>query len=275
MTHQKLLENQEHFKFGKNWQHFLYHMNDDRIQEAIKSLKEAFHCDTLEGKTFLDVGSGSGLFSLAAHLLKATVYSFDYDEDSVNCTRYLKETYGQEGSWTIEQGSILDQTFLKKFHQVDIVYSWGVLHHTGHMWQAFDHISQCVKDNGYLFISIYNDQGDASRRWLWLKKKYMKGSHITRYLLTLYTLIRQWTLTFIKDTIRFCHPLKSWNAYGRDRGMSPWYDCVDWAGGYPFEVAKPEEVFHFFKHKNFQLDFMKTCAGGLGCNEFIFKKTPA
>jgi 2-polyprenyl-6-hydroxyphenyl methylase/3-demethylubiquinone-9 3-methyltransferase len=54
--------------------------------------------------------------------------------------------------------------------------------------------------------------------------------------------------------------------------MSAWCDVVDWTGGYPFEVAKPEEVFDFFKSKKFELQRLKTCAGGLGCNEFVFRK---
>jgi hypothetical protein len=53
--------------------------------------------------------------------------------------------------------------------------------------------------------------------------------------------------------------------------MSPWRDVVDWVGGYPYEVARTEEIFEFFKKKGFVLGKLKTCGGGHGCNVFVFK----
>ncbi|NDB17165.1 MAG: hypothetical protein EB018_09795 [Gammaproteobacteria bacterium] len=60
--------------------------------------------------------------------------------------------------------------------------------------------------------------------------------------------------------------------YGRNRGMSWWHDKIDWIGGLPFEVAKPEEIFDFYRNRGFALDRLVTCAGGLGCNEFVFTR---
>jgi len=186
----------------------------------------------------------------------------------------LKDRYQSgSGSWTIRQGSVLEKTFLSQFGQVDVVYSWGVLHHTGNMREAFENAAKLVKDGGRLFIAIYNDQGGPSRRWHWIKKKYNEGNCITKFILSVYTLFRQWTVTFIRDFLKSGNPCKSWVQYGRNnRGMSAWYDLIDWVGGYPFEVAKPEEVFDFFKSRGFRLERLKTCAGGLGCNEFVFVK---
>lgn len=268
-------DTQERFAFGKNWANFLTHLTEERIQEAQKSLQEKLGVTDLKGKVFLDIGSGSGLFSLAAYNLGAEkVYSFDYDQDSVACTKYLKNQYAQGAShWSVEQGSVLDAEFLKKFGTVDIVYSWGVLHHTGHMYQAFENVSKLVNDNGQLFISIYNDQGGASRRWKKIKSTYNQVGKFNKFLLSMYTLFRQWTITFVKDFLKYGNPLKSWLNYAyNNRGMSAWHDAVDWVGGYPFEVAKPEEVFNFFQEKGFMLRQLKTCAGGVGCNEFVFVK---
>lgn len=267
------LDPKERFSFGKNWARFLTHLTEDKILEAEKSLKEKLGVPDLNGKTFLDIGSGSGLFSLAAHRLGAVVYSFDYDHDSVNCTRYLKDTFGrQDREWTVEQGSVLDQAFLDKFPQVDILYSWGVLHHTGHMYPAFENVSSKLNDGGKLFISIYNDQGYASSGWKLIKKTYVS-----------YPLLRKpievicgawlWKYRMAWGLFRYGNPLKYIIEYGKNnRGMSAWHDVVDWVGGYPFEVAKPEEVFEFFKERGFQLEKLKTCAGGLGCNEYVFEK---
>jgi 2-polyprenyl-6-hydroxyphenyl methylase/3-demethylubiquinone-9 3-methyltransferase len=52
--------------------------------------------------------------------------------------------------------------------------------------------------------------------------------------------------------------------------MSTRHDLVDWVGGYPFEVAKPETVFGFLRDRGFELRHLKSCAGGLGCNEYVF-----
>jgi 2-polyprenyl-3-methyl-5-hydroxy-6-metoxy-1,4-benzoquinol methylase len=261
------------FEFGKNWKNFLESLDENRMKEAENSLRNMLDISTLKGKTFLDIVSGSGLFSLAAKRLGAKVHSFDYDTNSVGCTKYLKEKFEPNAKdWAVEQGSILDKKYLKTLPKADVVYSWGVLHHTGSMYQAFENVSELVKPKGYLFISIYNNQGGASRRWTWIKKKYNASGLIVRSLLELYTLFRQWTITFIRDFLNSGNPFKSWVAYKQNRGMSAYHDLIDWVGGYPFEVAKPEEVFAFFKNKGFKLVHLKTCAGGVGCNEFVFQR---
>jgi 2-polyprenyl-6-hydroxyphenyl methylase/3-demethylubiquinone-9 3-methyltransferase len=262
------------FAFGKNWANFLNNLTEDRIIEAKTSLKNKLQLDNLTNLSFLDIGSGSGLFSLAAYRLGANVYSFDYDLDSVACTKFLQQKYASStnnNQWTVTQGSVLDVPFLQQLGTFDIVYSWGVLHHTGSMYQAFTNIINLIKPHGKLFISIYNNQGGPSRRWTWIKKTYNSSNHGIKLLLCCYTLFRQWTITFVKDFIKTGNPFKHWLNYGKNnRGMSAWHDVVDWTGGYPFEVATPEQVFDFFKSHNFQLDQLKTCAGGVGCNEFVF-----
>lgn len=262
----------QRFEFGANWASFLLELSNERIEEAKLSLRIMLNIETLEGKTFLDAGSGSGLFSLAARMLGAKVHSFDYDPQSFACTQELKQRYfAEDKDWIVEQGSVLDKNYLSQLGTYDVVYSWGVLHHTGAMWQALENVASLVNmDRGSLFIAIYNDQGGASRRWSVLKKMYNK--HVSlRTPLTIYTLIRQWTITFVRDSMHG-NPLSSWNNYKTSRGMSAWHDVVDWIGGFPFEVAKPEEIFDFYHAKGFSLEKLKTCAGGLGCNEFVFER---
>lgn len=269
-----IMENNLRFSFGKNWQHFLKHLDEGRIRHAEKSLCEMLDIPGLEGKTFIDIGCGSGLFSLAAAQLRAKkIHSFDYDVQSVECTAELKKKYFSDAvNWTIERGSVLDRNYLNSLGQFDIVYSWGVLHHTGSMYQAFENIVPLVKPGGKLFIAIYNDQGKASRRWKTVKQIYNILPDILKIFILLPAFLYIWGPSIIRDFLRL-KPFYSWRDYkNTSRGMSPWHDVVDWVGGYPFEVAKPEEVIDFFKKKGFILDKLIDCRGGYGNNEFVFRK---
>lgn len=260
----------ERFEFGKNWRLFLNGLSDKKINEAENSLREWLKTDNLSGKSFLDVGAGSGLFSLAAKNLGAEVFSFDYDADSVECIQYLKEKYYKEDEkWVIETGDILDKEYLAKLGQFDIVYSWGVLHHTGNMYQAFANIQKLVKEKGTLYISIYNDQGRKSRGWRKIKKLYNDFPRALRIFIIFPCFIRLWFPTFIYDFTRL-KPFYTWKNYISNRGMTPWRDVIDWVGGYPFEVAKPEAVFSFFHSRGFFLEKLYTEGKGSGCNQFVF-----
>jgi 2-polyprenyl-3-methyl-5-hydroxy-6-metoxy-1,4-benzoquinol methylase len=263
------------FEFGKNWAQFLKTLNEERVREAELSLKQALRVKELGHHSFLDVGSGSGLFSLAARRLGARVHSFDYDPNSVACTRALRERFfPADNRWSVERGSALDEEYIRSLKQFDIVYSWGVLHHTGNMYRALDLAALAVAPGGQLLISIYNDQGATSGRWRALKKAYVLSPWPGRLAIAGLTFGITWLRYIPRDILRFqpLRTLHAWRSYSRQRGMSPWHDVVDWAGGYPFEVARPEDIFHFYHDRGLCLQHLKTCGGGKGCNEFVFVK---
>ena len=260
------------FAFGKNWRRFLDHLNDDRIREAEASLLKMLERESLRGLTFLDIGSGSGLFSLAARRLGAQVRSFDYDPDSVACTEELRRRFfSEDPGWVVSRGDVLDEAFMSGLGMHDIVYSWGVLHHTGNMLKALAQAGDRVKPQGQLFIAIYNDQGSISKRWLKFKQLYCSGLP-GRWLATFLGFVYFIYVGLKADLLRLRNPLARYRDYKKNRGMSIFTDWIDWFGGLPFEVAKPEFIFDFYRRRGFELTKMTTAGGSLGCNEFVFKK---
>jgi 2-polyprenyl-6-hydroxyphenyl methylase/3-demethylubiquinone-9 3-methyltransferase len=269
--HSSEVSSGERFRFGENWSRFLRTLDESRITVAEQSLKTMLGRASLAGLRFIDVGSGSGLFSLAARRLGAQVFSFDFDPQSVQCAVALRSRYfPDDTAWIIQEGSVLDTTFIDSLGQFDIVYSWGVLHHTGSMWNALDLVTRLVQPGGQLFIAIYNDQGYISRRWTRIKKLYCSGP-IGRWLVKAVCIPYFVLPPLLLDLAKFRDPTSIYREYKRERGMSKVHDWYDWLGGYPFEVAKPEEIFKFYRAKGYDMQEMITCGGGLGCNQFVFK----
>ena len=261
------------FKFGKNWANFLKHLDDDRIKNSQEHLLKMLNTDSLGGKSFLDIGSGSGLSSLAARKAGARVFSFDYDEQSYACTDYLKETYySNDTNWQVQRGSVLDEHYMSDLGEFDYVYSWGVLHHTGDMNEAMRIIDSNLKKGGKLYIAIYNDQGFSSKVWRVIKRAYVSFPSFLKPLILLPCYFRIWGSIFLYDLFFRGDLMYSWKATKEERGMSPHYDVIDWVGGYPFEVASVEQIFGFYRKLGYDLESLVTVGKGHGCNEYVFIK---
>ena len=265
----------DRFEFGKNWSQFLELLDENRIREAEESLKQMLDVDSLEGRSFIDIGSGSGLFSLAARRLGARVHSFDYDPHSVACTAELRKRYfSNDSEWKVEEASVLDQKYLDSLGTFDVVYSWGVLHHTGQMWKALENVHRLVAPGGKLFIALYNDTGSQSSRWKWLKKTYNRLPSVLRVPYTLIVIAPDEVKSLARSvlTLNLGSYFKSWSQYDRRRGMNRWRDIVDWVGGHPYEVSTPDEIFDFYTARGFVLTKLNCGRVGLGCNQFVFRK---
>jgi len=272
VSFQKEIQTGKRFEFGKNWSQFLSVLNEDRILESEKALREFLQVTNLQDKTFLDIGSGSGLSSLAAKRLGAEVRSFDYDPDSVQSTKTLKKRFFPEDEhWTIEEASVLDRPYIESLGQFDICYSWGVLHHTDSLWRALYNAHLTVKDDGYLFIAIYNDQGIISSAWELIKKIYCSGPIAQLLTKTVF-----YTIFFVCglliDAIKFQNPKKRYAEHKKHRGMSLIHDWKDWLGGYPYEPEHPRRVISFYENLGYELCNFKEPVIGFGNNQFLFKK---
>lgn len=257
------------FPFGKNWTNYIAHMNDGRIAQAASDLGKL--TGDIQGKSFLDIGCGSGIHSLGALKLGASrVFSFDYDQDSVAASQEMKRRYAPQSDWHIEQGSVLDENYMRSLGQFDVVYSWGVLHHTGQMWKALALAAIPCRER--LTIGIYHDDGIWSRIWKRSKWAYSRFATLRPFILA-----GTWTATWGKsiayNTIRL-RPQRvvvNWKR-ANERGMSAWHDLVDWAGGYPFEVAKPDELIRFYGEQGFSLEY-NNVRGGRSVDEYTFRRS--
>lgn len=272
----------EKFAFGKNWRQFVQkHLDQESLKEAMISTAGFMRSADMTGKTFVDVGCGSGLFSLCAVNLGASrVVSFDIDPDSVQCANYLKNNNAYAGEWEILLGSVLDEDFLTRLGQFDIVYAWGVLHHTGNMWRAVENILQLVVPGGLLYTSIYNKaeafgvypDGRIGPSSLWVrpKKTFCRLPERFQDLAVGFTLL----LYCLWCLFRLRNPSRAMIEHKRLRGMSVRTDIRDWLGGYPYEFAAVDEVFAFVTEKGFCLSNLR-CHSGLMCNEFLFRRCAA
>lgn len=262
------VEQGHRFEFGRNWASFLQTLNPARIERADESLRSFLGVTELRGKRFLDIGNGSGLFSLAARRLGAEVVSFDFDPQSVACAEELRRRYFPgDPQWTILRGSALDAEFVRGLGTFDVVYSWGVLHHTGSMWPGIELACERVLPGGQLFLALYNDQGWLSKFWLRVKEAYCRNALLRG--LVVATFVPYFAARAVLKSL--LHRRNEFAAYFEERGMSITHDWIDWLGGLPFEVARFEEVVQFAEERGFRLDRSKR-THRLGCNEFVFRR---
>jgi SAM-dependent methyltransferase len=269
-----LTERASHFAFGSNWAEFARSIDEARISQARDGLAKLVG-DAVRGRSFLDIGSGSGLAALAALRLGASeVCACDLDEQSVATSRAVLTRFAEGARWRVLQRSVLalDPEIDGRF---DVVYSWGVLHHTGAMWRAIDSAARLVKPGGLFVIAIYA-RSPFCPLWRVEKSFYRRApAPIQAAIRFLY-----------KSAYRIGLVVSGRNParYVRDyaaRGMSWSTDVHDWLGGYPYESATADEIVAHVEKSGFSAQQVlpaRVRLGGLfgvGCGEFTFRRDAA
>jgi 16S rRNA G966 N2-methylase RsmD len=257
------------FGFGKNWAEFVEkRLNEGTTDASRLHLADMLRTDDLRGMTFLDIGCGSGIHSLAALRMGAElVVSFDYDLDSVSTTQRVREHAKSPTNWQVMQGSVLDKTFMRSLPKADVVYSWGVLHHTGDMWSAIRNSVIPLKANGVYYIALYSSDNYVDpppAYWMEVKKRYnLAGERTKRWMEWRYML----RFHFLPELRAGRNPFELIRRYGA-RGMTYWTDVKDWLGGWPMEFAGFAETQAFCRSEaGLTLANVRT---GEGCTEYVF-----
>ena len=260
------------FEFGKNWLNYIHkNFSQEKADISRKHMLSVLGRDDLKGLAFLDIGCGSGLHSYAAwHAGAAQVYSFDYDGNSVQATRWVRDQAGSPANWTVvEQGSVLDDFYIQKLPQFDLVYSWGVLHHTGDVWHAIRNAASRVKLGGLFYIALYSadvQKDPPPEFWLAVKRKYVSSGWVVHRCMDWWYVWRFMLNHRVSKFPEFFHRARE---YKKSRGMNIFTDIRDWLGGWPMEFVYDTEAVKFCESLGFKLKKMLT---GEANTEFVFVK---
>lgn len=235
------------YEFGKNWKDFVAKsFSEERVNVSKQHILDFLEMTSLEGISVMDIGCGSGLSSLAAFRAKAkTILGFDYDRNSVETSQYLRSLAGSPENWAVTQGSVLDRPFLDTLEKVDLVYSWGVLHHTGEQWTAIANAASLVKPGGLLYIALYTSDSFISPTpefWLDIKQRYNRAGALGRWKLEAWYI---WNFSLGRRISALPRLIEQFRTYKKSRGMSYIHDVRDWLGGWPMEFSSIAEVQEF------------------------------
>jgi len=259
------------FSFGKNWQSFAQTMSYERLDYAKQGITRLIPQKELVGKFVCDVGSGSGLHAMAFLSLGVErVDCFDKDQVSVETSRKLlaNSTYK---SWKVFQADVL-QDLPSLQYKYDIVYSWGVLHHTGNLVRAVENASKFCANQGLFVVALYR-RTLLCQFWKIEKSIYSKLPRVMR---TMFDLSYAFAL-LLALTIRGRNPYRYVISYREKRGMRFLVDVRDWLGGYPYESIRMKALLEIVIPLGFQLEksfVSKQRVGifGSGCNEYVFRR---
>lgn len=259
----------DRFEFGKNWESYSQLIDENRIAMAESRLTSLLGMRSLSGHSFLDIGCGSGLHALAALRLGAReLLAIDVDPDSVATTRAVLGRFWEKSNQSVRQVSVFD---LENVGTFDIVYSWGVLHHTGDMNRAIRMAAAHVSAGGLLALALY---GKTRYCGIWKKiKRWYVNASPERQARAERTYIRLYGLYLLLRGKRLSTHVANYNG---KRGMDFYHDVRDWIGGYPYESISPSELSGLLTPMGFESvkRNVRKRSGlfGSGNDEYLFRR---
>lgn len=278
-------ERELRFEFGKNWNSFIQkHFSDAMVNDARTALLDFLGIPALKGMSFLDIGCGSGLSSLAALRAGASrIMSFDYDPESVRTAERLHRYAGSPPHWTVRQGSVLDEGFVRSLGTYDVVYSWGVLHHTGDWRTALANARVPLHADSLLFVALYSSTASENNtvfgqpspeEWLEIKKKYVESGKTTRNRMVAQYIWRRYFAAAGANPLRLIRCLgdlcSRWKGYSKtSRGMNFFTDIRDWLGGWPMEFVSETQCLDM-AGRNLDLGLLRMRTGCAN-TEYLFQ----
>jgi SAM-dependent methyltransferase len=262
------------FAFGDNWASYAKLVGEAHIEEARQGLLKLLPAAAFEGRSFLDIGCGSGLHALAAARLGVRhVLAIDLDQKSVATTEALLARHAGSVPWTVRRADVFDLQ-PRQHGRYDVVYSWGVLHHTGDVAEALAKAAALVNPGGYFAFALYRPTR-LDRLWVAEKRWYAKvGPRAQRLARALYVGLLRARLALTGRS------LEAYIATYQARGMDFGHDVHDWLGGYPYQSIGAGEVEALMarqgldKLREFAVSRSAVPVGlfGSGCDEYVYRR---
>jgi 2-polyprenyl-3-methyl-5-hydroxy-6-metoxy-1,4-benzoquinol methylase len=262
---------EKRFEFGRNWRQFVdRHYSQEAVDVSRAHILDFMKRPDLKGLSVIDIGCGSGIHSMAIFQAgAAAIHSFDYDPTSVEATTIVRDKAGSPPHWSVEQGSALDESYMRTLATYDLVYSWGVLHHTGDVWKAIDLAAERVRPGGLFYIALYSadvQKDPTPEFWLDVKRTYVSSGWLRRRYMDFWYV---WRFMMHRNPARIPVVLKRMHDHGKTRGMNMFTDIRDWLGGWPMEFVWDADAIRFCEQRGLALKEIST---GEANTEFLFER---
>ncbi len=218
------------------------------LQGALKHIQELFP-EGVKCKRVLDGGSGSGMISVAFAVMGADVTGVDVTPKCVENGCKNADLFGVQCRFLKRNLLSLDlcgETF-------DIIYNWGVLHHTQDARKSFTNLAKHLKPGGEMIVAVYL-KTVLSGFWNFLRIFYQESPQVFK------TLFLNTGSIFLNGVDYFNNLFFNKERYMM-RGTNNKEILNDWFG-VPYRTFHTyEEVFEWFRENGLEYQLVNSATG--------------